>query len=563
MEKDYYKIIQEMKQERSQLDLRMQEDSNLLYLAKYILKDSAGKAVPDIINVTLNRPAVFAANVIASLGHAIQQCTVETDNEGVDTAYIEDFLKMVLKSADRRLMGDKKPLLNPFADTNFAVRGRHARRILLREKNGKFIPDIEPWDGRYVFYEQGPNPWAGYETTRLKRDVDAQYGEDASSKAVGELCTVIDVWDEDKNEIWIDGTLRKVQKNPYGVVPVVFQIVHLGYGPMLLDLGWEKREGESIFFMIRDIVPELNRLASILQTLNMNELKAALQYSNPQGTPQDEPPDRPAMGDVVSVGAGKIDVVKLGEARQAAIQMYGIIEKAFQEGSYTDIDIGNPRQPFSAVALMTIGESRDMVYLPRLAAKEQLNIATAEMIITQAMQIGGTIEVGYPGHTGEFDTNRLAGDYEITYRYTIKNEKTDVARMALAQQASAYYSRRQILDQILQDEDPDKTIMDRYAEMAEMIDPNVLRHRVIRSLLAKAEKGNQDAAREAKIMSVAMATSLMQTKMGQLPPPGKQPGAGQPSGNQPTQLPPLLGEGGNVGGLEQAVPGNPQYPPPA
>ena len=68
MPQTYYEKVLEKDREFSSLDGRMQMDSDMLYLAKYVMKDKAGKAIPDIINATLNKPAVLAANVISSLG---------------------------------------------------------------------------------------------------------------------------------------------------------------------------------------------------------------------------------------------------------------------------------------------------------------------------------------------------------------------------------------------------------------------------------------------------------------------------------------------------------------
>lgn len=551
----YYKVIGEMKRERAALDARMQADSELLYLEKYRVLDGYGKSVPGIIELTMNRPAVFAANVIASLNGAKAQIVVTSNKKSVDTAMIEDFIKLLVDEANRKLRLQGTPPLGPFSDIQFAIRGRSARRVLLYKDDQDLVCDIKPWDGRYVFIEYDGEglKWAGYETMRLKRDVEMEYGLGVGEKAIGGENSVLDVWDRDKNEVWVDGDLIKTTRHSYGFTPVVYEIVSLGYGPALLDMNWGKREGESIFFMIRDIVPEMNRLASILQTLNMNELKAALQYKNPQGSSQDEPPERPEMGDLLSVGPGELSPISMGQARQAAVQLYNIMEKAFQEGSYTDIDIGNVRQPFSAVALITIGESRDMVFMPRLAAKELLNQAMAEMLIKQAIQIGGIIKAGNPGHETSFDTDDLKGQYEIRYKYFVKSPKDDVARMAVAAQAQAYYPRRKILDEILQDDNPDKTIMDRYAEMAEIIDPNVLRHRVIRALLEKGEVNNdKEALREAKIMQISMEASLKAAKMGQVEEAGggKKPAGG--NGNQPLPVTEpmvsLLGRGGQIGG---------------
>jgi len=574
---NYYDLVKQQKgqtgvttgqilENQTELDKRMQIDADLLHLDRYKLVDSSGKSVPGIINVTLNRPAVYAANVISSLGNAKQQCVVESNNKQVDTHLIESFLDAAVAMADRRLWKRGLPTLNPFADVQLCLRGRHARRVLLRQDKGRVVSDIMPWDARYVYYEHGEDglKWAAYETIRDKADVEADYGLEAASKAVNNECTVLDVWDDEINEVWIDGEKARIkgvdgkeryeQVHGFGFCPVVLQVVQLGYGRMLLDRQWHKYDGESIFFMIRDIVPEMNRLVSILQTLNMNQVKAALQYQNPQGSPQDEPPDRPEMGDVISVGGGKLEPVNLGEARVAAQMMYQVMEKAFQEGSYSDIDLGTVQQPFSAVALITIGENKDMIYMPRLAAKEMLNKAMAEMLIQQALKIGGAIQIGLPGHEESFPTTKLQGQYDISYKYFVKSPKIDIARMSLADAAAKWYPREYIYSTVLQVEDPDGMARDWYSQMAEMVFPDVLKHRIITSALDKAEENNdKEAALEAKIMAMEMGMALDQVKQGNMKPPvTQQPGQG-------TGVP-LMPAGGKTGGIGAPI-SNPPLPP--
>lgn len=541
---DYYKMVNDIKLERKGLDDRMQSDADLLYLLPHVTKDSKGKGVPDIVNITLNRPAVFGANVVASVGNAKQQGIVESDDKKVDTHEIEGFFDACFSVANRNLWEQKLPLLNPFADAQLCFRGRTARRVLLYYKDGQTIVDIMPWDGRYV-YDLGGDVQA-YECRRTKREIEKDYGADIALKVGGiQNIPVLDIWTPDHNEVWI-GNMKAIEEgHNFGFTPVVSQIVSLGYGPMMLDTGWQKHEGESIFFLIRDIVPELNRLASILQTLNMNEIKRALQYQNPDGTPQDEPPDRPNMGDVVSVGKGKIEPINLGEAKAAAQMLYNIMEKAFQEGSYTDIDIGNVQQPFSAVALVTIGENKDTVYMPRLAAKELLNVATAEMLVKQALQIGGTLELGLPGHKKHFSTNTLKGEYEISYKYFVKSPKIDIARMSVAAAAEKWYPRPFIYSDVLQVEDPDGMMRDWRSQEAEQLSLGVKTHRIIMSLLEKAEKNNdEEAAREAQIMAMELGMTIEQMRSGQMAPP-------KPAQVEAPSEPilPLLGEGGKVGGL--------------
>ncbi len=536
---DYLALINEKEQEEQQLYQRMQADANMLHLEKFTLKDPSGTPIPDIVNVTLNRPAILAANVISSLGKVIQQIIVESEDLSIDTHSIEHFQKTAFMAANHRLMKQARPTLDVFADTQFCMRGRTGRRILFREENGEIVPDISNWDGRYMRYEMGPNGplWAAYVMERNRDIVEAQYG----LVTHGKVAKVCDVWDPWHNEVLVDGKIVFEQEHDCGETPVAIEVVPLGYGDILLDQNRIKRQGESIFFLIRDIVPQLNMLISILQTLNLKLVKNPMQFANREGVHGDPPEyeDAMGMGSITSVDVGGgITPVTYGDARNAAQMAYGIMEKAIQEGGYTDIDVGNVRQPFSAVALITIGENKDQVYLPRLAAKENLNVQTANMITRQVRQMGGTVKLGIPGHMESFKTKELEGEYTTSYRYHVKDPKTDIARMAVAQVAERYYPREIILSDILQVEDPEGVERAWLNQEAGIISPNVKRHRIIMALLEEAERGDENAAVEAKILEVEQGVAIDQVRQGNLPQVAGPPG--------PSTTLPLMGSASEV-----------------
>src|SRR3990167_2187136 len=553
---DYPKEIKEQDDELSELDARMKTDADLLYLKSYVMEsqpDIEGKrhVIPGIVNATLNKPAVFGANVVSALGSVKEQVIVESEDPQFDTHQLDQFYQAALMAANTRLMKSGAALLNPFADAQFCFRGRTARRILFREENGWLIPDITYWDGRYLRYKLGNDglEWAALKMTRSKQAIEEEYGIVIEEREG----MVLDVWDKEHNEVWVDnkrvsnakdGKPRKEEHN-YGFTPVVFEVVSLGYGNSLLDDGRLKNEGESIFFLIRDIVPQLNMLVSILATLNFLTVKRPIQFPSGGGTTAEPPEYDKVMkpGSVTSVEPGNlIQTIDFGDAIRATDLLNQRLEKALQEGSYTDIDIGNVRQPFSAVALITIGESRDQIYLPRLASKELLNESSAAMIRKQCQAIGGTLRFGEEGDNRKFSSAILGGEYHIGYRYFIKDPKRDIARMAQAQQAKEWYPRKYIYSEVLQVEDPDGLERDWYSELAPQVDPNILKHRIIMSLLDKADEGDENAAREAKIMAMGMGLSIEQMRAGIMP---QIPEIATPA----EEAVPLLPEGGRVGGL--------------
>jgi len=342
---DYKKLIEDKKTERSLLHARMDDDKALVELNKYVLEDVNGKAVPNSISVTLPDLAIFAANVESSLGGATEQVVVETNDKNLDTAYIEDFVKASFASANSRLVRSGRFLLNPFFDQQMCRRGGGLDRVLFRfeEKSGKLITDIVPWDRRFAFYKMGQDgfDWAAYETTRRLDAVKALYPK---AEVVGEddkEATVWDIYDKDHNEIWFDEQLVFEQKHPYGYVPVVVQLVPMG--SMMADKDSVANQGESIFFLIRDLVPELNRLISIIQSLNMKALDNALLWKSEAGTeatpPKHSKLTKPGSVTSADIGGGA-EPVNYGELKRSAYLLHSMIETRIQRGGVSNLDLG-------------------------------------------------------------------------------------------------------------------------------------------------------------------------------------------------------------------------------
>jgi len=560
---NYYDRMTSKEDELGALYDRMKTDYGLLNLSKYVLSDKDGKAVPDIINVTLNKPAIFAANVFSSLGSTSQQTVVESSKGGVDAHYIEEFQDAAFNAANLRLQKRGQASLNSFADVQLCIRGRAARRVLFRlatgedvndglaEEVGELIPDITSWDTRFVTYERGIDglKWGAYHIDRNWAAAEEQYGALMQKYGIYReganpvKANIADIWTEDHNEIWIEGKQVMEQGHTWDFCPVILEVVPLGYGNILMEEDRLQHEGESIFFLIRDVIPELNRLVSLLQTLNQKQLLGSMKY--PTTDTNQEPPDFPKSMEVVNVEKDLLPI-DYGDARRAAEMLYSILERSLQQGSINDIDLGNLQFPMSAVALVTVGENRDKIYLPRLNTKALLNQRTAEMLTKQILQTGmSSVELGTPGHTRNFNLSKVEGEYETNYKYFVKSPQLDVAKITMGDAALKMgVDRETVYTDIMQYEDPKGMIQKYYYDLAEKLSPNVLRNRTIIKLLEMAEDdGDEDAARDAQIMAAEMGASLDQIRQGaEVAPPEPQP-SGEP-------MIPLLGQGGQVGGVK-------------
>ena len=543
---DTLQRIKDREQKLAGLRARQDADERLRHLVRYVMKDADGELVPDIINITLNRPAVFAANVIAALGKVSEQIVVKTDSKSLDVDYIEKFQRACFASANARLRKRGKVPLNPFMDEQGCIRGMMAARVAFQMINGVLVPDIALWDTRYVTWEPGNNglALAAYSTDQSKGEIMSQPWYDGMSKdkidrileKVTDSACVRDVWFEDHNEIFIGEDRVFEQDNPWGFVPVALQSVSLGSN--LADKDAIKYHAESIFFLIRDVVPELNRLASIMQTLNLKAVKPPAQAFK-----DGQPPEYNkvmASGAMTAVGENSkgIATIDYGDAKRAAEIAYKMFDQAQAEGSLPPEAYGSIDIDLSGVALVELGERSGAVLVPRLETKALINQEIAEMLTAQCLQIGGTLEIGTPGHKQGFNTEKLRGEYETTFKYFPKSPKLDMGRYAQAAQAKTVgVPQREIDEEILQVEDPEGRERQRRWEMAEQLSPSIRLHRTVKSLLEDAERGDKDAGFEAELLSAEMGVSLQQMMTGQA---GQTPGVETPAKPNPVVA---LGQG--------------------
>lgn len=515
---DYLKMIKEEDDRLGGLIGRMDADVSLMR-AKYTMSDDKGHAIKDIVNVTLNKVSMFAAFATSELGKATKQAVVTSDEKNFDTAYVEEFQDYAFASANDKLRRQGKVQLDPFFDVQDCFRGRASARCLFyMGAEGELITDITPWDTKYVRYGMGNDglDWASYEMERTKDDIESQpWAIETDFTISGKKAKVIDVWDTEGNIVYVDKKIVYEQEHTFEFCPVVLQIVSLGYGGILLDDDSAQYEGESIFFLIRDLVPELNRVVSISQTLNLKAVKPPIVQklkgasAGKQGVEYKDAMDMETSTAIEPDEA--IEMIQYGDIRASFDRAYNILEKAIQEGSLTNIDIGDPKQPFSAVALIEMGETRGQILLPRLANKSLLNESLAEMFTKQCIQLGGSVELGAHGHKRTFQTSKLAAEYSTEYKYFIKSPKEDMGRASIAAALGDIASKKYKQEVIMQFEDPEGMQRQIDVEDAERLFPSIKADRVIKALY---EEGREY---EAELASAQMGMELEAVLRGEVP----------------------------------------------
>jgi len=504
---------------------RMDSDTDLLNVANRILYDTASdpKKVPNSIFVPLNDLIVFATTVESYLSDAQEQLSVTSEDKNLDTAEVESFIKAVWKAVDARWRkgigtGGKQLTFNPFLDQQTTRRGRTSIACIFRIENDELICDMRSWDSRYSVqgFDSKGHAYSSYLTTRIP-DLVAQEYPKIKLPSTNELVEVRDVWTRTDNEVWIAGQ-KEVYPHSYGEVPVVHEIVPIG--AMTMDNNSLKYEGESIFLMLRDIFPKLEDYASIIASLNMKELDHALQEKVEKDDLTGNPPLHDQVTDPRSVTktTGGFSPVPIGELKTQAESLHQMLETRMQRGGISNFDMGTFSQAMSAVALIRVGQGRDKVYSPRLStrglAKQDLTEMFIRQILAEVKRTGKrTLTIGRQ----TYDVSILQGQFDIEYKYSIKDATIDAARQSIASAQRGTLPARAILTGTLQREDPDGDLRQMYIEQAERDFPTIRKYRIIKALAEEAEKGDDDADIEAQMAAAELGITLDQVLAGNIP----------------------------------------------
>lgn len=527
------------------LEERMDIDADLVNLVnnEKQIKDANGSKIPNTVYIVLNDAAMFAWRVESALGAAIEQVSVTSENKGFDTDYVEDFIKAMFREADRLLPFKDLYALNPFIDQQTCRRGRAAVRSTLRfaEDKKTLIPDLLPMDTRYFTYwlENGGFGGTSYKTRRDRYNVLSEYPDLILPEEKERDIQVEDIWTPKYNEVYVEEQQAWQGKNIYGEVPVVFRKVPMG--SMLLDYDSKKYHGESIFFLIRDLLPELNKLVSMIQTLNLREIDRALQLKKPM---ESIDPYEPVRGHDEVTAPGTVNVVPaeggyeympVGEIRKHAELLHSMIQDRIDAATLNKLS--TLVQPKTATEILQIVQDQSDLIMPRLATRGMIKKDLAEMMMKHIIKFakGQSIIIG----RNEYELGKLKGDYDIDFTYFFNDPKTDIARtsMAVSQRGliSDYSIRRTTLE--LQDPDGEENLM--YWEQAAVESPLVRKGRMIESLLKEGEDGNMAAMYEGISMIPEYIVLAQQSMSGQMLPNG----AESPKTTQPT-VPLMSGQGG-------------------
>ena len=501
---------------------RMQTDADLFNLVKlhnHVL-DVEGHEIANSIYIVLNDPGRFAWDVETALGSAVEQISVTSESRRFDTAYVENFIKVAYTEADKLNALKGNYPLNPFIDQQNCRRGSEAAMFYFHLDKGIVIPTLNLWDtGYFVASYDGKGLAAtGYKSYRSKDQILAEYPDVKISEEKD--IEVLYIMARDSTELYIAGDEVKKLPNQLGYVPVVYRRVPLG--SMLMDRNSVKRQGESILFLLRDLVPELDRLVSIIQSLNLQELDHALQ--------EDKTADGYTTGVIPTVDEvtkpGTINEVKgqgftkmpIGEIRNQADLLHKMIQDRIDRAGLNNFQtLLNPK---TATEIMAISQKQEVSILPRLANRGLLKQDGAEMIIKQIIDEAerhGLSDVKLGNQT--FQVAKLRGEYKIEFKYSFKDPTVDAARQSMAVAQRGQRPDSWILRNTLMSDDPDEEERLLAAEKARRESRLVDLDWKITKLLEAADDGDPYAEDQAKELAIEWITIAKQEMSGMMAPP--------------------------------------------
>ena len=571
-------LMANQKSDFSELVNRMDGDRDLYKLTDYAMKDSAGRKIPKIENITRNKPQVIANHIISKLNTSLPRWTVKSRTlDDKQTTYIENFLDDLFKTINRNMVLREIPSLQFWAFQQGALRGRIATRIALRKdaaKSGRIgLVDLAPMDARYLTYETNENGLENmsYSTFRGAGQIRERYGLSLSDKDI----EIKDHWNKEINAIFIGsktatpgGTGRQtspvyipqkseVHPNIYKYVPGVISIVPLGL--FMADANNIRWHGESLYAMLRDTFEYINKQASIIATINMRSL------NNPKTITSNDEESFPIMpeGDPEATGAltplkkgEKIDVLAAKDITGAAQFMFRWLKDDEQSGGLSDNILGTGASGLPASQLKQLALAESVLMAPILMAVKEFYQGVARMVISQVLQLKLTMEVGMLGFEETYKWNELDGKYSIEVDFTPQDPVQDIANLAIAETARSVGLSQETIDRdILKLRNPTEEKSRRDFERMRDQDPIMDMYLMVHSLINERESAPDSMKKRKDMMAKRAAQRCIDMVV------NERLQKEEPKVQQGGSPPKALGPGGQLTGLLTG--GGGAAPPPA
>ncbi|KKM14041.1 hypothetical protein LCGC14_1710110, partial [marine sediment metagenome] len=550
-----------------------------VYSTPYKMPDLADPTRPmdNVINVTMPYAAIVANTVINDIMSSFRQTIVEGDISSTQARQIEAFIDANREQADEQLINSNwhSSLFEIWA-SHVCVRSFIGVRWVSQIIDGKYVISCLPVDMRYAAWEYGNDGlnWFNNRTFRPWDKIESEYGELLREKGITkEKATttstttsttsgfqVDDWWSSDKHELYIGGNELVNQKSPFGEPPFVTAAPATGF--MLRDKDYIEHDSEDILYLIRGVLDEMNRTASIEQTKGAETIRPP--YIQQTDNPDSKPATKvPVTSQVKKYKTGEQpQLLQTPDINNAFLTGRADLEKVRQMGGVNDIDLGNVSQTVSAVWITAQAGIRKKFSGPRLKAITQGDQQLGRKMIKQT-QSAVELESGSPeilvGATGrklKVSPDKLGEPEKYFVRIALRSQSKTEEIANLVQFESAPdlpYEWR--LENILGAADPKAIIRMKANEDALELDPAQKFADLGLKLAREAEETQDPQEKEVlnlrSMMNIQQAVSILKQRLQPAPLPEAEPklkpsikGSPRPLVN----LPNLLGPG------DQALP---------
>ncbi len=312
-----------------------------------------------------------------------------------------------------------------------------------------------------------------------------------------------DYWDNKEEIIFLDNTFYDAYDNPLGHPPFVGELCQQG---TFLETSARalRMRGDSIYSGSRDLYPHLNKIASIMQTMNMLSLSPPQVLKSKSGK---KLPTEPIyrLGRILALetdeGLQKVDAPDIiGSTRFFQAILSGVLQRA----SLSHIDWGNLQFQLSQVAIATLAGASRQVFTPRLHTMERFKRKLFKEMVSQFIYFDMTADIGRVGKKRTYTKADLEGSYTIDFEYLTALPEEMAASYGLAgmAQKGRWMDDHTIRKVILKYRDPDDITEKVMVQQAERVSKALALFKMAEAL------DNQGEKERAKILLIEVGQTL-------------------------------------------------------
>ena len=484
---------------------RMDEDEKLWTLEPYVYTDAKGEVPSDVINVTMNDARVFGERVLAVLNETQELIEIKGQRDGKELSgheskVIEDWWTDLIYVVNETLNLILLPDLDAYLWEQIAIRGRMGCRVLLSEDMLGFSPDIVPIDMRKCIFsvgQRGLSRVAFWDTL----DKDASMEQYPAHRPVSGTVLRCDYWDNSHEVVFLDGKFYDAVPNKLGHPPFVIQFCQQG---TFFDTSTRalRMRGESIFAANRQLYPELNRIATIMETQNALTIAPPQVLKSESG---EKLPEEPVYRSGRILALKTTEDMKKIEAPdiQSSTRFFSaLLNGALQRGSLSHSDWGNLQFQLSQVAIATLAGASKQVFTPRVKTMERFKRLLCREAMWQFRAFDMTASIGRTGKKYVYTAKDLSGDYTVDFEYQTALPEETAAAYGLATMAQRWMDDKTIRKTILKYRDYDDIDEKYLIQTAQKVSKALMLFEMAKSL----EKQNRKD--EAKLLLIELGQVL-------------------------------------------------------